>query len=804
MFRNYLKIAFRYLLRNKGYTTINILGLAIGIACCVLIMLFVRTEFSYDRFHSKSDRIYRLWQQEKVEGQEFINTVTPLSAASVIQSTYPEVETTCRIYGSNPIIRVGDNSFTDNLRMVDSTFFDVFNFELAEGNRANPFSTANTVLLTEETAKKYFGKENAIGKNLEIQFGPDKILFTVGGIVKSAPEASSIRFNLLIPYANSKNIFSPRAQTNWFNVVTESYVVLKEGVKASDLEKKFTGMIKKYLGEDYKEGAFLFHLQPMTDIHLNNDLPAGLEPVSNPKYSYILGTIGILILLVACINFIILSVGRSATRAMEVGVRKVMGAERQQLVRQFWGEAILLTMISLVIGLTMSFILLKPFNQIVQRNLSLNFIDPGFLLFCLLMIGLIALIAGMYPAIVLSGFKPVEVLKGKLKMKGNNWMRQGLIVGQFVASIAMIVCTIAVSKQMNFLKNKDLGYQKEQVVIVSTNMSRKQGLPLAELYRTNLLKQPQVKDAAVSVFSFAESPWINLGFMDDNRKYKLSQYNSIDAHFIDAMGLKMKEGRDFSPDNSSDFSSAAIVNEAFVKEFGFKDPIGKKLPGAFDQRIIGVIKDFHFMSLHSKIEPLFLTIQADSVFRKTSDISFNAPPQPRISVRLKSGNISEGIEVLKNAWKEIAPNQDFEYRFLDESIAAMYQAEQRTSTVVKIASGLSIFIACMGLFGLATLTVVRRTKEIGIRKVLGADVSTIVGLLSKDFAKLVILAAIIAFPLAWWFMNDWLKDFAYKTTISWWVYAIAGVMALVIALGTISFHAIKAALMNPVKSLRTE
>jgi putative ABC transport system permease protein len=804
MFRNYLKVALRYLLRNKGYTAINVLGLAIGITCCVLIMQFVRSEFSYDRFHGKSDRIYRLWQQEKFEGQEFINTVTPVSAATVIQSTYPEVEATCRIYGSNPIIKVDNNSFTDDLRMVDSSFFKVFDFELIEGNRANPFPNSSTVLLTKETARKYFGNAPAIGKNIEMQLGADKVLFTVGGIVEAAPEASSIQFNLLIPFSNARYLFSERSMRNWFSVSTESYIVLKPGVDAATLEKKFTGMIKQYLGEDYKEGGFMFHLQPLTGIHLDNELPAGIEPISNPKYSYILGTIGIIILLVACINFIILSVGRSTTRAMEVGVRKVMGAERQQLVRQFWGEAFLLTLFSVVLGLIGAVILLKPFNQIVQRNLSISLADPVFLLFCLLMIGLIALIAGIYPAIVLSGFKPVEVLKGKLKMKGNNRMRQGLIVGQFVASIAMIVCTIAVSRQMDFLKNKDLGYNKEQMVVVSTNMARRTGLPLAERYRLELLKQPQVKDVSVSIYSFAETPWVSLGFQDDQKVYKLCQYNAVDANFIRTMGLNMQAGRAFSADNPADINGSAIVNEAFVKEFGLTDPVGKELPGAFDQRIIGVVKDFHYMSLHSKIEPLFLTIVADSVLRRTSDINISAPPQPRISVRLREGNISANIETLKNTWKQVAPDQDFDYRFLDESIAALYRAEQRTSTIVKIASGLSIFIACMGLFGLATLTVVRRTREIGIRKVLGADVSSIVTLLSKDFAKLIVIAAVLAFPLAWWFMNDWLKDFAYRTTISWWIYVTAGVLALVIALATISFQAIKAALANPVKSLRTE
>jgi putative ABC transport system permease protein len=768
MIRNYFKVAIRYLLRNKGYTGINVLGLAIGVTCCILMMLFVRSEWSYDKFHSKADRIYRLWQEEKYEGQDFINTVTPLSAAGVIQATYPEVESTCRVFASNPIIRIGQNSFTDALRMVDSSFFKVFDFEITQGNKKDPFTSANTVLLTNETAKKYFGSSEAIGQNIEIQLGSEKVLFTVGGIVNKAPEESSIKFNLLISYANAKLLFGPGAFRSWFNVQCESYVLLRHNTRAPELEKKFPAMIKQYLGEDYKEGTFFFHLQPLTGIHLDNILPEGNEPVSNSKYSYILGTIGILVLLIACINFIVLSIGRSTTRAMEVGVRKVMGAERQQLIRQFWGEAFIMTMLSVLIGLMGSVILLRPFNEIVQRNLVLQF-DAGFALFCVLLIGLIAIIAGIYPAIILSGFKPVEVLKGKLNLKGKSgWLRRSLIVGQFTTSIVMIICTIAVGKQMKFMTGKDLGYDKEKVVVVSTSKSISEGIQVGSLYRAALMENPQVVDATVSVYSFAETPWVEMGFTDDKKVYRSFQYNAIDPNFIPAMQIKMSAGR------------------------------------SFVQHIVGVVKDFNYMSLRSKVRPLMMTIQHDSVVRRCENISFVTPPQPHISIRLKPGNIARDIESLKEAWVKVAPGQDFDFKFLDESIASLYKAEQRTSTIVTIASALSIFIACMGLFGLATLTVSRRTKEIGIRKVLGANVTTIVGLLSKDFAKLVTIAALIAFPLAGWFIRDWLKDFAYQTSVSWWIYLLAGMMALVIALVTIGFQTIKAALMNPVRSLRTE
>jgi putative ABC transport system permease protein len=590
---------------------------------------------------------------------------------------------------------------------------------------------------------------------------------------------------------------------SWFNIFNETYVLLHKDVSVAGLEKKFQPMLKQQLGEDYGTEEFNIYLQPLTTIHLDNSLPAGNQPISNPKYSYILATIGILILLVACINFITLSVGRSTTRALEVGVRKALGAERKQLIRQFWGEALLVTLVSVIIGLTMALALLKPFNQIINRSLVFHF-DPLFTLFCILLIAIIALIAGIYPAIILSGFSPIEVLKGKLKMKdGSGFLRKGLIVGQFVASIVMIICTILISKQMNYLQHKDLGYKKEQLIIVPTSKKRAEAYPLARLYKTELSKYPEVLGVSASVYSFSETPWVNLGYSDDKKNYHSFQYNEVDASFIETMQIPIVQGRSFQPQNPADTNNSIIVNETLVKEYGLKDPIGKRF-GKYSQQIVGVTKDFNYESLHNKIQPLVLSLKYDTMGRQSSDVSFANSPQPRISVRMRAGNLQDNINILKKAWQAVAPNQDFEYHFLDESLASAYEQEQKSATVVKIASGLSIFIACMGLFGLATLTVTRRTKEIGIRKVLGANATQLVKLLSKDFLLLIVIASLIAFPVAWWAMNKWLQDFAYQTNISLWIFALAAFASVLIAFVTISFQAIKAAIANPVKSLRTE
>lgn len=803
MLQNYFRVALRTLLRYKGYTAINVLGLAVGITCCILIMLFVRSEFSYDRFNQKAGRIYRVWQREKAEGQEFVNTVTPLPAGPAIASTFPSVEATCRVVQFNTLVKIGNTSFNEKITMVDATLFHLFDFDLVKGDRNHPFVNGRSLIITPEIAQKYFGNTDPVGKTFEMQLSDTPRLFTVTGVARRAPEESSVKYDLLIPFDNAAQVFRPRMLTNWFNVFGETYVLLRDKVRAADLEKGFPSLLKQQLGKNYGSEEFDMHLQPLTALHLDTKLPSGIQPASNPKYSYILGSIGLLILLVACINFITLSIGRSTTRAIEVGVRKALGAERRQLIWQFWGEALFLTLVAVGVGVLGAMVLLRPYDQLIHRDLVFHF-DPMFLLFFILLVGLIALVAGIYPSVILSGFRPVEVLKGKLTLRNNAGLfRKALIVGQFTASIVLLTGTIIIGRQMDLLQHTDLGYNKEQVIVVPTNKARPIGYPLARLYMEELAKYPEVLTSTVSAYSFTETPWVSLGFVDDHKQYHFFQYNEIDHHFIESMKIAMVQGRSFRDDNPADSNNSILVNEALVKEYGLKDPIGQRF-GKYSQRIVGVMRDFNFEPLREKVKPLVLSLKFDSIGRQSSDMSFATAPQPRVSVRMKAGSLPDNIAILRKAWQAVAPHQDFEYHFLDATLAAAYAQEQKSATVVQIASVLSIFIAAMGLFGLATLTVSRRMKELGVRKVLGAGTGQLVGLLSKDFVVLVGIAAILAAPIAAWAMHAWLADFAYRVDVSWWVFVLAGLAAVVVALATISFQTIRAARSNPVEALRME
>ncbi|HLX92691.1 MAG TPA: ABC transporter permease [Puia sp.] len=803
MLKNYLKVALRNLWRHKAFSVINIMGLAVGVTCCVLIMVYIRSEFSYDRFHEKASRIYRLWQYEKADGQEFINTVTSIPAGPAIKDGFPEVQAYCRVYAFNGMVSSGIDSFNEALTMVDPSFFGMFDFALQQDSREAPFANPSFAIITPSIAKKYFGNKNPVGKNIRIHLGDASQLFTVAGIAGPAPEESSIRFDILIPWSNEKLVFQPRVLHNWFNVFNETYLLLGDRTKKEALEKKFPTMMREQLGAEFGHEEYDLHLQPLASIHLDRSLPSGIRPTSDPKYSYILGTIAMIILLVACINFVTLSVGRSTTRALEVGIRKALGAARKQLIRQFWGEALLVTAVATFIGIILASLLMPVFNHLVNRNLSFH-PDWLFILFYVLLAGLTGLIAGIYPAIILSGFNAVEVLKGKLNLQnGSGLFRKALIVGQFAASIVLIISTVVISDQMEYLNHKDLGYDKDQLVIVPTNRNRMLGYPLARLYLQELSRYPQVAEATVSTFSFAETPWATLGYADSKKQYHSFEYNEVSHSFTDAMKIRIISGRSFQEDNTSDPNNSILVNEALVKEFGIKDPIGKKL-GNYSQTIVGVMKDFNYESLRSEIKPLVLSEKFDTIARQSSDVSFANEPQPRVSVRMRPGNLQENISVLRKAWSAVAPRQDFEYHFLDERLAHAYEQEQKSATVVRIASGLSLFIACMGLFGLATLTVTRRTKEIGVRKILGAGVPQLVGLLSRDFVVLVLAGSLVAFPLAWWATHSWLSNFAYRTTVSWWIFPLTALASVMVAILTVASQAIRAASENPVRSLRNE
>ncbi len=804
MIRNYLKVAFRYLSKHKGYTFINVLGLAVGIACCILIMLFVRSEWNFNRFHPKGERIYRAWLEEQYQGERFRNTTTPVPLVPVLQAGLPEAEAACRVADLRPPIRRNNHTFNDPVGMVDSTFFQLFHFPLLEGDVQNPFPTASSLVITQSAAKRYFGNENPIGKNLELELGNSKVLFTVSALAKDPPLESTIQFDLLIPFSNAPYVWSEKIRNQaWSNVVVSSYFLLKKAVVLPEVHQKIASILNPLVAKNYKPGEYNVRLQPLQDIHFNATLPDDLPGNSDPKYAYILATIGVLILLIACINFITLSIGRSATRALEVGVRKVLGAERQQLIRQFWGEAFLLSLFALVVGVALAFAFLKPFNQLANRELYLP-LDGFMVLFCLLLVAVIGLIAGMYPAFILSRFRPIQVLKGRLQGgRHMGFLRKTLIVGQFVASIIMTICTLTVGKQLDYLQHKNLGYYKDHVIVIPTNKRGTEGANLAQRFEVALQKNPQIVHTTTALYSMAEGGWMQLGYNDHQNVFRRFRFNAIDADFVTAMGLQIVAGRDFLKNNPAD-SNHILVNEALVREYGWQDPIGKKLPGAYTQEIIGVVKDFHFESLHNTIQPVVLALKPDAIFSASSDVTFDFSPQPRVSVRFRGGNLQDHIAFLKTSWRAVAGDQVFEFRFLDDTLNAAYQQEQRLAHMVKYASFLSIFVACMGLFGLATLVVVRRTKEIGIRKLLGADVSRIVALLSKDFVVLVVVAALIAFPVAWWALDQWMQDFAYRIGIPWWVFIAAAVLALMVAVGTVSIQAIKAALANPVKSLRTE
>ncbi|MDR8393443.1 ABC transporter permease [Aliifodinibius sp. S!AR15-10] len=818
MLKNYIKIAFRNLFKHKVFSLINIVGLAVGIACCILIALYIHHEWSFDQFHAESDRIYRTWVKEDYgDGEVYFNTVTPLVLKPKLEQNIPGIEVAARRYLFNEQVKRSDaeQAFSQSIHMVDPGFFEIFDFDFLSGSSGQLFSTPNHVALTPDAAKRYFGDEDPLQKTILIKMGQQFEPFTVAGLLEKPAANSSIRYEMVIPFSNSRKLFSPRAFTSWFNVAAETYVMLRGVANPGAVSAKFPGMMRQALGEEeYANSNYSVGLQPLTDIHLNTEFPTGIAPVSDPTYSYILGAIALLVLIIACVNFMTLSVSRSARRALEVGVRKTMGAQSQHIMYQFWGEALLMTLMALIAGVIMAELMLPMFNSLSGTELSLSFGMQSVHLFIGLAVT-ISLAAGMYPALLLSGFRPVEVLKGKLGMKADKSLfRKGMVVFQFTLSIFLISSTLIVTRQLDFL-SKDLGYQKEQIVIVQTDatLSPQTGFQALtdrmhrkkELLQNELSSQSGVVEVSSSMFTPAQPGWIAVDYRDNSGRKREMNINFVDENYLQAMDITITRGRSFSEENPSDRRQALIVNEALVAEFGWENPIGQRLPGQFENHeIIGVTENFNYESLYSEVEPLALAVNPEILLSGIDNIGFQAPPSPRITLKIASDEVPATMAAIQSAWEKVAPSASFNFTFLDQAVDSRYRQEERLGKIVTAGSTLAIVIACLGLFGLAALMVVRRTKEIGVRKVLGASASSIVYMVNREFTKLVATAFIIAVPFSWYAVNQWLQDFAYRVELGIGVFLLAGTIALVVAWLTVSYQSIKAALIDPVKSLRSE
>ncbi len=809
MLKNYFTIAWRNLLKNKIYSILNITGLAIGLASFLLIAIYMLDEISYDRYNEKADRIYRINSDIKLGGGELHLPVTSDMMGQILIKDYPSIEQYTRIYtsGGNKLIKK-DNVFIteNNVAHVDSTFFEVFSLPAISGNTRTALNEPNTVVITETTARKYFGKTEALGKTIEVQ-GDKNPYYKITAVIRDIPSNSHFHFDFLFSMKNANYDWGQLTSHNF-----HTYLLLKKGTEYKALEKNFDQYIDKYVlpsvrqfikissMEEFKKAGnqLVYSLTPLTQIHLHSDRSFELSPSGNIQYVYIFGAVALFILLIACINFMNLTTARSASRAKEVGIRKVLGTERRFLVFQFLTESTLMAVLSLVLALVIAYLVLPLFNEVANKSMVLASLFSSRALPLLVTLPLIVgLLAGSYPAFFLSAFRPIEVLKGKLKLRSNSTsLRSILVVFQFVTSIILIVGTLVIYKQLNYIRSKDLGYSKDQVLTIqNTYVLGDQ----AKSFKNSILQMNGVVSGTLSSFlpvsnsSRNDNTYFKNPTLDIKESLDMQSWR-IDYDYFKTLGMQIIKGRGFSPEFGGD-STAVVVNETTAQLLGYDDPVGKKIYQNGDQNklevytIIGEVKNFNFESLKQGIGPLSFFLGNRSAMA---------------SFKVNTSDISSLVGKIETLWKQMSPTMPFHYAFLDESFNEMYASEQRVGKIAIIFSTLAILIACLGLFGLATFVAEQRTREIGIRKVLGASVQGIVGLLSKDFVKLVAISFVIAAPLSWWVMSHWLNDFVYRIRLEWWIIGLAGLLALVIALGTVSFQAIRSAIANPVKSLKTE
>jgi putative ABC transport system permease protein len=812
MIKNYFKIAWRNLVKNKTFSFINIIGLASGLACFILIALYVADELSYDRFNEKAGRIYRINSDVIFGGNELHLAVASDPMGATLKKDYPQVEEFVRFFTSrgSKLIKKGNEFIRENnVAHADSTLFDVFTIPVIAGEAKTALNEPNTVVISESIAKKYFATTDAVGKNIETDDN-GKTLYKVTAVIKDIPHNSHFTFDMIFSMDN--------VNYQWGNFLShnhQTYLLLKPGTDHKAFEKHFPQFIDKYvvpqaaqfmqiksMDEFKKAGNKLeYGLMPLTDIHLRSGRVAELNVNGNIQYVYIFSAVALFVLLLACVNFMNLSTARSASRAKEVGIRKVVGSEKTSLIKQFLTESILTTVISTVFAIGIAWLCLAWFNNLSAKQLHISeLLQTRYLVFLIALPLVVGLLSGLYPAFILSSFNPIVVLKGRLSggLKRST-LRNVLVVGQFTTSIFLIAATIIVFRQLNYIQTKKLGFTKDQVLIVNGTGALGNN---RDVFKNEVSKFSGVKGATYAGYlPVAGSSRNDVSFSSEAAMTSTNSVNmqvwNIDHNYIPLMEMEIIKGRNFSKDFGTD-SNATIINETAARLLGWDEPVGKKLYTYFQdsfgnnlisREVIGVVKNFHFESMKEDIGPLCFRL-ADNSWAT--------------AFKVNTTDIKQLVSNIEDEWKAIAPGMPFSYQFMDESFDNMYRVEQRTGKLGLTLAVIAILIACLGLFGLATYTAEQRIKEIGVRKVLGASISDIISMLSKDFMILVVIASALAIPLAWWAMNRWLEDFAYRINIGWWIFIAAAVIALLIALITVSSQAIKAALANPVKSLRTE
>lgn len=792
MIRNYFKTAFRNLWRNKGFSVINIVGLSVGLACCMLIFLYTMDEVSYDRFNVNAANIYHLVVDDQgTDGQVHKFSSTGDMPGPSFKRQLPEVQDFVRIQGANYTIKRGNEVFDQEALFVDSNFFSVFTFPMLYGKPQKVLDDPNSIVLSEEVAEKYFGKGNPVGKTLDLKVDDKFQPFKVAAVTRKSPQNSSIKIKMLLPKKVN------HIDNQWNNFFENTFLVIQPGTNIKQLDAKMNKIFLTDAASQIKENADKFgdknkrsySLQPLLEMHTSTDYPAdnGLSDQSNPMYSYVLSGIALFILAIACINFVNLTVARSLKRAKEIGIRKVVGGQRKQLIMQFLGESFILSFIAFVLAIALVQLALPVFNTLANKALAFSYLVNFKLVIGYIGIFLLTgLLAGFYPAIVLSGFNPVQSLYNRTQYAGKNYLSKGLVILQFTLATFLIISTITIYSQFNYLMNFDLGYNDKDVVSISSWGLDKTKLAL---FKTELSKNPSI----LSVTADQGGRWGTMAHINNGQQTAFDMKH-IDEDYLPLFQVPMVKGRNFSKAMTSDSANSVLVNEEFVKQAGWKKPIGEIVDFFYNKKkytVVGVVKNYHFLSLTEKLSPMLYTMRPDY-------------PWGNIFVKISDKNKAESLNRIQKEFKAVFPFLPYRYKFKDAEVAEQYDKEAKWKQIVTFGAMLTIFISCIGLFGLATLSAERRKKEIGIRKVLGASVEGIVRKLSFDFLILVLLSAIISIPAAIWAMHKWLANYPYRISINAWIFLFAMVFVAIIALATVSFQAIKAAIANPVNSLRSE